>query len=55
MFRRQRLERKAAKRFAPRNAGADLALAVTLVLFGVFPIGAVSTMMLLQIFGVWPR
>ena len=35
-----------------RDAGRDLALAATLVVFGVFPIGLVSTMMLLQIFGV---
>jgi hypothetical protein len=55
MFRRHRLERQAANRLAPRNAGADLALAATLVFFGVVPIGAVSTFMLLQIFGVIPR
>jgi hypothetical protein len=53
MFRRRRLERQAANRFAPRNAGADLALAVTLVFFGVVPIGVVSSMMLMQMFGLW--
>jgi hypothetical protein len=53
MFRRRRLERKAAVRFASRDAGRDLALAATLVFFGVFPIGVVSAMMLMQIFGVW--
>jgi hypothetical protein len=45
--------RKAAAPMARRDAGRDLALAATLVVFGMFPIGFVSTMMLLQIFGVW--
>lgn len=53
MFRRARQERQAARRYAARNAGTDLGLAVTLVFFGVVPIGVVSTMMLMQIFGVW--
>lgn len=53
MFRRKRLARQAAKCFAPRNAGGDFALAATLVFFGVFPIGLVCTMMLMQMFGVW--
>ncbi|HTP78556.1 MAG TPA: hypothetical protein VMJ73_16460 [Rhizomicrobium sp.] len=52
MFRRSRLERQAANRYAPRNAGTDLALAATLVFFGVIPIGVVSAMMLMQIFGI---
>ncbi len=53
MFRRRRPQPRAATRFAARDAGRDLALAATLVVFGVFPIGLVSTLMLLQIFGVW--
>jgi hypothetical protein len=53
MFRRSRQERQAARRYATRDAGSDLGLAVTLVFFGVVPIGVVSTMMLMQIFGVW--
>jgi hypothetical protein len=42
---------KAAVRFQRRDAGSDLALAVTLVIFGILPIGAVSAMMLTQILG----
>jgi hypothetical protein len=53
MFRRNRLERQAADRIAPRNAGSDLALAATLVFFGVIPIGVVTSMMLMQMFGFW--
>jgi hypothetical protein len=53
MFRRLRQERQAARRYAARDTGGDLGLAVTLVVFGVVPIGVVSTMMLMQIFGVW--
>jgi hypothetical protein len=49
----RKVERKRAAHFAPRDAGRDLALAATLVVFGVFPIGVVCGMMLLQIFGVW--
>jgi hypothetical protein len=54
MFRRLALQRREEARFAsPHNSGGDLALGATLILFGVLPIGAVSTMMLMQIFGVW--
>ena len=42
---------KAASRYQRRDAGSDLALAVTLVIFGFLPIGVVSAMMLTQIFG----
>lgn len=50
---RGNVKRESEVRFAHGDAGRDLALAATLVVFGVFPIGFVSTMMLLQIFGVW--
>ena len=50
MVRARKVERK---HFAPRDAGRDLALAATLVIFGVFPIGVACGLMLLQIFGVW--
>jgi hypothetical protein len=51
MFRQRPSKSKAAARFPRRDAGSDLALAVTLVVFGILPIGIVSAMMLTQIFG----
>jgi hypothetical protein len=55
MLRQQRLSRKAAVRSMPFNAGSDLALAATVVIFGMFPVGLVSGLMLMQVFGVWSR
>jgi len=52
MLRQHRLARKAAARFAPRDPGHDMALAATLVFFGVFPIMLVSGLLLVQILGV---
>jgi hypothetical protein len=49
MFRRLRQERN--RRYGARDSGGDLGLAVTLVVFGILPIGVVSAMMLTQIFG----
>jgi hypothetical protein len=53
MSRRRPAKSKAAarSRYQRRDAGSDLALAVTLVVFGILPIGVVSAMMLAQIFG----
>ena len=51
MSRRRPVKSKAAARFQRRDAGSDLTLAVTLVVFGILPIGVVSAMMLTQIFG----
>ncbi len=51
MFRRRPSQSKTAARYQRRDAGNDLALAVTLVVFGILPIGVVSAMMLTQIFG----
>lgn len=51
MSRRRPVKPKTAARFQRRDAGSDLALAVTLVVFGILPIGVVSAMMLTQIFG----
>jgi len=52
MFRRRPSKSKAAaRRFQRRDAGNDLALAVTLVVFGILPIGVVSAMMLTDILG----
>ena len=53
MDRARRVERTYPADSAPRHAGRDLALAATLVVFGIFPIGVACGMMLLQIFGVW--
>ena len=52
MLHQHRLARKAAARFAPRDPGHDMALAATLVFFGVFPILLISTLMLAQVLGV---
>jgi len=51
MFRRRPSKSKTAARYQRRDAGNDLALAVTLVVFGILPIGVVLAMMLTQIFG----
>jgi hypothetical protein len=51
MFRQRSAKSKAAARYQRRDAGSDLALAVTLVVFGILPIGVVSAMMLTQILG----
>lgn len=51
MLRQQRIAGKYSARFAPRDAGPDLALAATLVFFGVFPILLVTGVMLLQMLG----
>lgn len=42
---------RVASRYQRRDAGSDLALAVTLVVFGILPIGVVSAMMLTDILG----
>ena len=52
MLRQQKIARKAAVRFAPRDPGHDMALAATLVFFGVFPIMLVSGLLLIQILNV---
>ena len=51
MLRQYKLTRKAAVRFVQRDPGHDMALAVTLVFFGVFPIMLVSGLLLIQILG----
>jgi len=51
MFRRRPSKSKTAARYQRRDAGNDLALALTLVVFGILPIGVVSATMLTQIFG----
>ena len=51
MFRQRQSKSKVASRYQRRDPGSDLALAVTLVFFGILPIGVVSAMMLTQIFG----
>ena len=52
MLRHHRLARKSTARFAPRDPGHDMALATTLVFFGVLPIMLVCGLMLVQILGV---
>lgn len=44
--------RKPSARFTPRDPGPDMALAATLVFFGVFPVVLVCGLMLVQILGV---
>ena len=51
MLRQHRLACKTAVRFVPRHPGNDMALAATLVFFGVFPIMLVSGLLLIQILG----
>jgi hypothetical protein len=43
--------RRSTVRFAPRDPGHDMALAATLVFFGVFPFLLVSTLLLAQVLG----
>lgn len=50
---RGEVKRVSKARFAQGDAGRELAVSATLAVFGMLPIGFVSTMMLLQIFGVW--
>ncbi len=51
MLRQHRISGKSATRFAPRDPGSDLALAATLVFFGVFPIMLVTGLMIMQMLG----
>jgi hypothetical protein len=48
---RQRQSKSKTSQYQRRDPGSDLALAATLVFFGILPIGVVSAMMLTQIFG----
>jgi hypothetical protein len=50
MLRTQRLARKSAAR-AVRSAGPDMALATTIVFFGVFPAVMAAGLVLVQILG----
>jgi hypothetical protein len=43
--------RRSAARFAPRDPAPDMALAATLVFFGVFPFLLVGTLLLAQVLG----
>jgi hypothetical protein len=51
MFRQRQSKSRSASRYQRRDPGSDLALAVTLVVFGILPIGVVSAFMLTQILG----
>ncbi len=51
MLRQHRIAGKYSARFAVRDPGPDLALAATLVFFGVFPILLVTALMLMQMLG----
>jgi len=53
MLRQTKLSSRPATRFATRDPGPDLALAATLVFFGVFPIVLVSGFMIMQMFGAF--
>jgi hypothetical protein len=55
MHRHTKLATKSPARFAPRDAGHDMALAATLVFFGVFPILLASSLLLVQALGVLAR
>lgn len=48
-------DRKAAIRFASRDPGPDLALAATLVFFGVLPILLVTGLMMMQFLGAFAQ
>jgi hypothetical protein len=50
-----RPSRKSAIRFAPRDPGPDMALAATLVFFGVFPILVVTGLMMMQMLGAFAQ
>ena len=47
--------RRSATRFAPRDPGPDMALAATLVFFGVFPILVVTGLMMMQMLGAFAQ
>lgn len=49
MLRQQKLNRKFAARSQPHRAGPDMALASTIVFFGVFPAVAAAGFMLAQL------
>jgi hypothetical protein len=49
MLRQQRLTRKLAARPAAHRAGPDMALASTIVFFGVFPAVMAAGLMLVQV------
>jgi hypothetical protein len=51
MLRHRRLALKSAFRLLPRHAGNDMALASTLVFFGVFPIILFTGLLLVQALG----
>lgn len=54
MLRTQKLARKAAAR-AARRAGPDMALASTIVFFGVFPAAMAAGLVLVQVVGAIAR
>lgn len=49
MRRQDRLNRKLAARAAARRAGPDMALASTIVFFGVFPVVMAAGLVLVQV------
>jgi len=49
MLRHQRLSRKAAARSAVHRAGPDMALATTIVFFGVFPAVMAAGLIMVQV------
>ena len=49
MLRRQRLARKAAARSTVHRAGPDMALASTIVFFGVFPTVMAAGLVVVQV------
>jgi hypothetical protein len=51
MLRRQRLTRKSAARTTAYRAGPDMALATTIVFFGVFPAVMAAGLAVVQIVG----
>ena len=55
MLRHQKIAGTYSTRFATRDPGPDLALAATLVFFGVFPIMLVTGLMIMQMLGDFAR
>ncbi|MEJ0042537.1 MAG: hypothetical protein WDM81_10110 [Rhizomicrobium sp.] len=55
MLRTERLARKLAMRPAPHRAGPDMALATTIVFFGVFPAVLVAGLLLMQLIVAFAR
>ncbi len=55
MLSQTRPSRKSTARFAPRDPGPDMALAATLVFFGVFPILVVTGLMMMQMLGTFAQ